>query len=161
MHCGWNTLRPPLGGTWAHRWPCTWAQTCESAPLHHCEGLCEPRHDHLCPRVLGENMENTRLLVTSPLWSPNFLHPLPHPSRAWPGSTQEGKGGGGLHPSGLDQGPYASCKYVIWAGVGRRGQGPTLKIKDHILFFHGANTKPCLSCLSPSVLPAQTLEYGS
>lgn len=37
-------------------------------------------------------------------------------------------GGGGLHSPGLDLGSYTSCKYVIWAGVGRQGQGPTLKI---------------------------------
>lgn len=99
----------------------------------------------MCPRVLCGNMKN-KTPVTSPPWSPTFCILLSHPSSAWPGSTQE-EMGGGLHLPGLDLGSYTSCKYVIWAGVGRQGQGPTLKIKDHILGFHGAHTDPCLSSL--------------
>lgn len=121
-NCCWNTLRPPSGGTCAHRWHCTWVQTCESTPLHHCEGLCIQGHDHVCPRVLGEEHKTSCGQST---WDVQLPAP-PCPTLAVPGLAaprKEREEGGCIHLARTWVPPHP-VNMSSGLGWGGRARGP-------------------------------------
>lgn len=116
LHCCWDTLRPPSG-----------APGRRHVNPHLCTTVKASAYKDMTTCVLGEE-HNTSCDQSprGPQLPASSCPTLAGPDLAAPRKEERR----GLHSPGLDLGPSASCKYVIWAGVGRQGPGPTLKIKD-------------------------------